>query len=209
VTGSRIVLNAVSVELLRLAGGRFRLAIRLQATCQIVELLRLAGGRFRMHLDDRAMLIGRGQGIPAGSKSIQTVAALGIGLWPLRAQRNPEVHHFKRFPIHLSVPLLPSACLLTRRRPLSARRRQRGDPQNHTSKQSPRQMALRQEQPIIASMFDEPPARLHEDGKHDYTRNRNRPSRRSGRSAENHHQAEAPQWPHSLILGVPVTQSPS
>jgi hypothetical protein len=59
--------------------------------------------------------------------------------------------------MHLSVPLLPSAFLATRRRPLSARRRQRGDPPNHASKQSPRQMALRQEQPIIASMFDKPP----------------------------------------------------
>src|ERR1035437_9809959 len=78
-------------------------------------------------------------------------------LWLLRVQRNPEVLHFKRFLMHLSVPLLPSAFLATRRRPLSARRRQCGDPPNHASKQSPRQMALRQEQPIIASMFDKPP----------------------------------------------------
>src|ERR1035437_2950610 len=45
-------------------------------------------------------------------------------LWLLRVQRNPEVLHFKRFLMHLSVPLLPSAFLATRRRPLSARRRQ-------------------------------------------------------------------------------------
>src|ERR1039458_3327595 len=78
-------------------------------------------------------------------------------LWLLRVQRNPEVLNFKRFLMHLSVPLLPLAFLATRRRPLSARRRQCGDPPNHASKQLPRQMALRQEQPIIASMFDKPP----------------------------------------------------
>jgi len=57
---------------------------------------------------------------------------------------NTEVRHFKRFLIHLSGPLLPSTCLLARRRALSARQRQRCDPPHHAAKQTPRQMTLGQ-----------------------------------------------------------------
>jgi hypothetical protein len=44
----------------------------------------------------------------------------------------------------------PNACS---RAPLSTRQRQGADPPNHVSKKPPRQMALRQQQPIVASMF--------------------------------------------------------
>ena len=45
---------------------------------------------------------------------------------------------------------------------LPARHRQRPDPPQHLAKQPPRQMTLRQEQPIIAGMFHQPTARLHQ-----------------------------------------------
>jgi hypothetical protein len=37
----------------------------------------------------------------------------------LRVRKNPEVPDFKRFLIHLSIPVLPSACLLPRRRAIA------------------------------------------------------------------------------------------
>src|ERR1035437_1699859 len=43
---------------------------------------------------------------------------------------------------------------------LSRRKRQPGDPPEHTAKQPFRQMALRQQQPIIAAFFPQPPAGL-------------------------------------------------
>src|SRR5450759_5552137 len=45
---------------------------------------------------------------------------------------------------------------------LSRRKRQSIDPPQHTGKQPPRQMTLRQQQPIIAGMFHQPAARLHQ-----------------------------------------------
>ncbi|MHC4073965.1 MAG: hypothetical protein ACYTGS_18350, partial [Planctomycetota bacterium] len=40
---------------------------------------------------------------------------------------------------------------------LSRRKRQSIDPPDHASKQSPRQMAFRQQEPIIPGMFHQPP----------------------------------------------------
>jgi hypothetical protein len=45
---------------------------------------------------------------------------------------------------------------------LSGRQGQRGDPPHHASKQSPRQVALCQQQPVIAGVLDETPAGLHQ-----------------------------------------------
>src|ERR1035437_9607913 len=45
---------------------------------------------------------------------------------------------------------------------LSRRKRQPGDPPEHVAKQPFRQMALRQQQPIIAGMFHQPSSRLHQ-----------------------------------------------
>src|ERR1019366_374110 len=45
---------------------------------------------------------------------------------------------------------------------LSRRKRQPSDPPEHTAKQPFRQMALRQQQPIIAGMFHQPSTRLHQ-----------------------------------------------
>ena len=45
---------------------------------------------------------------------------------------------------------------------LSRRKRQPIDPPQHIGKQPPRQITLRQQQPIIAGMFHQPAARLHQ-----------------------------------------------
>ena len=45
---------------------------------------------------------------------------------------------------------------------LSRRKRQPGDALEHTAKQPFRQVALRQQQPVIAGMFHQPAARLHQ-----------------------------------------------
>ena len=45
---------------------------------------------------------------------------------------------------------------------LSRRKRQPGDALEHTAKQPFRQVALRQQQPVIAGMFHQPSARLHQ-----------------------------------------------
>lgn len=68
-----------------------------------------------------------------------------LGLFPVR--KNTEVPHFKRFLIHLSVPLLLSTCFATppRRPNLSGRHRQRLHPPHHRSEQPARQVALRQQ----------------------------------------------------------------
>jgi hypothetical protein len=79
-----------------------------------------------------------------------------------RATENPEVPNSKRFLIYLSVSLLPSTCLLARRRALSGRQGQRGDPPHHASKQPPPQMALRQHPPVVTGMLLQPPTRLHQ-----------------------------------------------
>ena len=63
----------------------------------------------------------------------------GPGRTPLgrfRVHRNTEVPHSKRIPIHLSVPLLTSSCLLRRRGVLSGRRRQRLHPPEHGPRKS-------------------------------------------------------------------------
>jgi len=67
----------------------------------------------------------------------------------LRIRKIRKVPHFKRFLTYLSVPFLPTTCLLARRRALSGLQGQRGDPPHHASKQSPRQAALGQQQPVI------------------------------------------------------------
>ena len=45
---------------------------------------------------------------------------------------------------------------------LPRRHWQPSNPPYHDPEQTPRQMTLRQEQPIIAGMFNQPPARLHQ-----------------------------------------------
>ena len=45
---------------------------------------------------------------------------------------------------------------------LSRRRRQRRDLPQHAGEQPPRQMALRQQQPVVPGMLDEPSAGLHQ-----------------------------------------------
>jgi hypothetical protein len=55
----------------------------------------------------------------------------------------PEVPNFKGFLIHLSVPP-PSFPRFISPPPLSGRHRQQGNPPNHASEQSPRQVPLRQ-----------------------------------------------------------------
>src|SRR5664279_2069325 len=45
---------------------------------------------------------------------------------------------------------------------LSRRKRQHGDPPHHAPKEPPRQMALRQQKPVVAGMFHQPSAGLHQ-----------------------------------------------
>ncbi len=59
-------------------------------------------------------------------------------------------------------PLLPSTCSLARRRTLSGWHWQSLNPPHHACEEPPRQMILCQEQPIIAGMFHQAPARLHQ-----------------------------------------------
>jgi len=84
---------------------------------------------------------------------------------PPPGTENPEAPHSKRFLMHLSVSPLPSTCLLARCRALSGRQGQRRGvlwaPPRHRPENSSRQMTHRQEQPILAGMFDWAPARLH------------------------------------------------
>jgi len=79
---------------------------------------------------------------------------------------NTEVPHFKRFPIHLSGTLLPSACLLLRRAVLSGRNRQRRGalwaPPHHGPEKPARQVTLRQQEPAIARVLNQPAAGLHQ-----------------------------------------------
>jgi hypothetical protein len=81
--------------------------------------------------------------------------------WLLRVRKNPGLPDFKPFLIHLSVPLLPSTCLLPRRCALSGRHGQcrcaLWAPPHHASKKPPRQMALCQQQPVISRVLDQTP----------------------------------------------------
>ena len=81
--------------------------------------------------------------------------------WLLQACKSPEVPHFKRFLRHLPVPS-PCFVRLSFAGSQSLRRWywQRRDPPHHDAEKPPRQMALRQEQATIASMFAQPPASL-------------------------------------------------
>ena len=45
---------------------------------------------------------------------------------------------------------------------LSRRKRQHRDPPHHTPKEPPRQMALRQQKPVVAGMLHQPSTRLHQ-----------------------------------------------
>src|SRR5271169_4018919 len=52
---------------------------------------------------------------------------------------------------------------ISRPRPqLSLRKRQHRDPPHHSRKELPRQMSFRQKKPLVASMFYQPSARLHQ-----------------------------------------------
>ena len=63
---------------------------------------------------------------------------------------------------HLSVPFYCGAISRLPQPRLSRRKRQPGEPPEHTAKQPFRQVALRQQQPIIAGMFHQPSSRLHQ-----------------------------------------------
>src|ERR1017187_9475703 len=59
---------------------------------------------------------------------------------PPPGTENPEVHHTKRFLIHLSVSPFLSTCLLARRRALSGPQGQRRNPPHHASQEPPSKM---------------------------------------------------------------------
>ncbi len=56
----------------------------------------------------------------------------------------------------------PGAILSAIHQSASSRQRQHRDLPQHAGKQPPRQMALRQHQPVVARVFDEPSAGLHQ-----------------------------------------------
>jgi len=80
-----------------------------------------------------------------------------------RVRENQKLTHFQAISPTSLRPLAPSPGLVAlRRRALSGWHRQSLNPPHHASKQVPRQMALRQQQPVIASVLDQPPAGLHQ-----------------------------------------------
>ena len=67
---------------------------------------------------------------------------------------NPAVPHFEQFLRYPSIHFLLWPGLLPCRS-LSGRHRQRCDSGHHVPKQPPRQMALRQQQPVVPRMLDQ------------------------------------------------------
>ncbi len=68
----------------------------------------------------------------------------------------------KRFLKHHSASLFPVTCLLPRCGGLSGWQRQGRNPPHHGSEELPRQIAFGQQQPVIASVFQQPSTRLRQ-----------------------------------------------
>src|ERR1019366_595167 len=86
----------------------------------------------------------------------------GGHLWLFRVGKNLEVPHFKRVLRHLFVrPLTPSPGLLPLQRPIQCASTALRSA-HHAPEQPPGQVALRQHQPVVPRVLDQPAAGLHQ-----------------------------------------------